>query len=96
MQVVWLDSAINDLIRLREFIAEYNPKAAQRAAKKLISTAKTLEEHPEIGKPVKDLPMYRDLGVKFGLRGYVLRYRIYENILYVVHLRHYKESGFKT
>ena len=96
MQVVWLDSAVNDLVRLREFIAKHNPTAAQKAAEKIITAAKMLEEHPEMGKPVKDLPMYRDLGLKFGLRGYVIRYRIYEEILYVVHLRHYQESGFKT
>ena len=96
MQVVWLDSAVNDLVRLREFIAKHNPTAAQKAAEKIITAAKMLEEHPEMGKPAKDLPMYRDLGIKFGLRGYVIRHRIYEEILYVVHLRHYQESGFKT
>ena len=96
MQVVWLESAVDDLVRLREFIAKHNPVAAKKAAQKIITAAKTLEEHPELGKPAKDLPLYRDLGIKFGLRGYVLRYRIHENILYVVHLRHYQESGFKT
>ena len=96
MQVVWLDSAVNDLVRLRAFIAKHNPTAAQKASQKLIAAAKTLEVHPEIGKPVKDLPLYRDLGIKFGLKGYVIRYRIYEEILYVVHLRHYQELGFKT
>ena len=78
MQVVWLDSAVNDLVRLRAFIAKHNPTAAQKAAQKLITAAKTLSEHPELGKPVKDLPMYRDLGIKFGLKGYVIRYRINE------------------
>ena len=95
MQVVWLDSAVNDLVRLREFIEKNNPIAANKAAHKIIEVAKMLEEQPELGKPAKDLPTYRDLNIKFGMRGYILRYRIYEDILYVVQLRHHRESGFK-
>lgn len=95
MQVVWLDSAVDDLVRLREFVAKHNPTSAKKAAQKIIDVAKLLEEHPELGKPVKELSSYRDLNIKFGTRGYVLRYRVYENILYVVYIRHHRESGFK-
>ena len=95
MQVVWLDSAVNDLVRLREFIEKNNTIAAKKAAHKIIEVAKMLEEQPELGKPAKDLPDYRDLNIKFGMRGYILRYRIFDDILYVVQLRHHRESGFK-
>ena len=95
MQVVWLDSAVDDLVRLREFIAKHNPAAANKAAQKIIETTKTLAEYPEIGKPAKELPPYRDLNIKFGQRGYILRYRIFENVLYIVCLRHYQEADFK-
>ena len=89
MKVVWLDSAVEDLVRLREFIQIHNPKAAAKAAKKLIDAAKQLEQCPDIGKPVDALPAYRDLGIRFGAGGYLLRYRKYEECVYVVHCRHY-------
>ena len=95
MRVVWLDSAVDDLVRLRAFIAKHNPSAAKKAAQKIIETAKTLSDHPELGKPAKELEPYRDLNIKFGHRGYILRYRIFENVLYIVCLRHYQEADFK-
>jgi plasmid stabilization system protein ParE len=64
MQVAWLDSAVNDLVRLREFIEKNNPIAANKAANKIIEVAKMLEEQPELGKPAQDLPDYRDLNIK--------------------------------
>lgn len=93
MQVVWLDSAINDLCRLRDFIGEKNKIAADRAAKKIIDMATLLETNPQIGKPATNLSDYRDLAITFGAGGYILRYRIYEDTLYIVYLRHYRELG---
>lgn len=92
--LVWLDSAVNDLARLREFIAEKNPGAAARAAKAIIQGAQLIAEQPTIGKPVSDLPDYRDQLIRFGAAGYVLRYRVHLDIVYAVHLRHYREFDF--
>ena len=92
--VVWLTSAVEDLRRLRKFIQEHHPKAASQAANKLQEAAKTLSEYPSLGKPVIDLPEYRELGIRFGVGGYLLRYRVHTEKVYVVHLRHYRESPF--
>ncbi len=35
-EIVWLPSAIRDVDRLRSFIKSENPRAAQRAAKRII------------------------------------------------------------
>lgn len=94
-EIIWLDSAVNDLVRLREFIAKENPNAAKKAASTIKKTIQLLAETPSIGKPVKDLPQYRDLLARFGAGGYVIRYRIYLETIYIVHLRHYRESDFK-
>lgn len=94
MKVVWLDSAVDDVVRLRAFIQQHNPTAAAKAAQRLIEAAKLLEAHPNLGKPVDTLPSYRDLGIRFGASGYVLRYRIHDDVVYVAHIRHYRESGF--
>lgn len=96
MKIIWAKSAIKDLKRLREFIAKHNPQAAQKAAEKILSVADILRKHPEIGKPVENFLNYRDYNIKFGLRGYILRYRIYKDDLYIVQLKHYKEFGFEV
>lgn len=94
-KLVWLDSAVNDIVRLREFIAQENPGAAQRAANAIKEAAQRLQEQPSIGKPVKDLIHYHDLFTRFGAGGYILRYRIHLNTVYIVHIRHYREADFK-
>lgn len=93
-ELIWLDSAVNDLVRLREFIAESNKEAAKRAAKTIQEAAKRLTDYPLIGKPVNDLPDYRDLLIRFGVGGYFLRYRIEEKNVFIVHIRHYRENDF--
>lgn len=94
-KLIWSNVAIDNLVRLREFISNENPKAANRAAEAIKESVKRLTEIPTIGKPVKDLPLYRDLLIRFGAGGYVIRYRIHLNSIYIVNLRHYRESDFK-
>lgn len=94
-QLVWLESAVNDLVRLRQFIAEKNPDAAQRAAAAIKEAIYRLQEYPAVGKPIADLIDYRDLFIRFGAGGYILRYRVHADTVYIVHIRHYREVDFK-
>ncbi len=63
-KIIWLDSAVEDVVRLREFIADNNPTAAKKAAEIINKAASTLEKFPNTGKPVTDLSDYRDLYIK--------------------------------
>lgn len=94
-KLVWLDSAVNDVVKLREFIVKENPYAAKRAAESIKDAAKRLIEPPSLGKPIKDLTEYRDLLARFGAGGYVIRYRVHLDTIYLVHIRHYREADFK-
>ena len=94
-EIVWLDSAVNDVVRLREFIAKENPSAAKKSAEAIKDAAQRLIEAPSMGRPVKDLPQFRDLLTRFGAGGYVLRYRVHSETVYIVHIRHYREADFK-
>ncbi len=76
MRIEWLESAIDDLQRLREVILPHNRDAAQRAFKAIREAVLPLETNPRIGKPVEDMPDFHDLVIPFGASGYVLRYRI--------------------
>ena len=94
MKVVWLDSAVEDLVRLRALLHEHSPESATRAAQKLVEAVNCLEEHPTLGRPLETLLGCRDLGIRLGAGGYILRYRIHAEIVYVMHIRQYHESGF--
>ena len=52
-EIVWLPGATKDIARLRSFIKSENPRAAQRAAKRIIEGVNILQENPEAGVPVE-------------------------------------------
>lgn len=95
-KLIWLDSAVDDVVRLRSFIAKNNAVAAKNAAKAIQFATKYLIQNLSIGKPVSDLMSYRDLLTRFGVAGYVIRYRVYNDTIYIVHVRHYREDNFKS
>ncbi len=94
MQIEWLDSAIHDLQRLRDFILPYNVDAARRAVRTIQIAVSPLALNPRIGKPVEELPDYHDIFIPFGSSGYVLRYRIQGDTAYIVAVKHSREAGF--
>ena len=94
-EIVWLPGASRDVDRLRDFIKSDNPRAAQRAAKRIIEGVKLLQENPEAGVPVENLVDYRDLILSFGAGDYIIRYRIeMTSRVTIVRVHHSKEEGF--
>ena len=93
-KVVFLLNAGRNLVKLREFLEEHNKDAAARAARLILDAADSLKKHPLLGRPCGDLPEFRDLVIPFGSAGYVLRYRIEDDTVYVVAVKHMKEAGF--
>ena len=90
--VRWLPGALNDLKRLHAFIEPNSPKAAKRAVDTLIEATGTLVEFPEKGRPW-DLEMdYRELPVRFGARGYVVRNRVVDGDVIIVRVWHALEN----
>ena len=73
MKLIVSPDAAADLNRLRAFLADKNPDAAQRAAACLIDAIQSLESFPGRGQPtgIEDV---RELIVPFGNSAYVLRY----------------------
>lgn len=91
-EVVWLPDAITDLMRLRIFIQDKNPRAAKRAASKIKEGALTLMSNPESGRPVEGLSSFREILIPFGAGNYVLRYREDNVTIVVVRVCHSKEE----
>lgn len=94
MQVEWLPTALRDLQRLRDFLRPQNPESAQKAVSKIKKLTPALMAHPGLGITVEDLPGFYDIVIKFGVRNYLLRYRIHGETIYIVALRHGREAGF--
>jgi plasmid stabilization system protein ParE len=66
-------NAAADLNRLRAFLTDKNPDAAQRAATSLIRAIQSLDTFPDRGRPI-GIEGVRELIVPFGNSAYVLRY----------------------
>jgi plasmid stabilization system protein ParE len=96
MRVRFAPPALLDLERLRDFLRPKNPAAAKRAAVAIVNAIKILELHPQIGRPVEGIDdlAFRELLIDFGDSGYVARYRLAEDSVTVLAVRHQKEAGF--
>lgn len=95
-KIFWLESAINDLVRLRAFLLEASPTAAAKAALMIKTATNKLREFPLIGKPVEGLEDFYDIFIEFGAGGYHLRYKVLCEKVYIVHVKHTRELLFKN
>ena len=94
-QVRYAPGAIRDLQRLREFLRPKNPAAAKRAGETILQAIRILGRQPHIGRPIEDLPEeFREWVIEFGDSGYVARYRIDEDVVTVLAIRHQREAGY--
>lgn len=86
-KIRWTDKAVTNLESIFDYIANDSKLYAARFIKALISATKKLENLPQIGRPVPELPDYKLREVIF--RGYRIVYRInpeeHIEILAVVH-----------
>ena len=47
----WRTSAVNDLMRIRDYITEFNPNAAQNVVERVLRSVDRLEIFAESGRP---------------------------------------------
>ncbi|MBY5986177.1 type II toxin-antitoxin system RelE/ParE family toxin [Halomonas sp. DP5Y7-2] len=93
-QVKFAPAAIRDLQRLREFLRARNPDAARRAGEAIRQGVQVLGAHARLGRLVDDLPeVFREWPIDFGDSGYVVRYRIDEDAVIILAVRHQREAG---
>ncbi|GAA3589554.1 MULTISPECIES: type II toxin-antitoxin system RelE/ParE family toxin [Marinobacter] len=91
MKLVYTDEAIEDLKRLREFIAVHNPSAASRIAAELVTKIELLPDFPKMGTPVEMAPLpdsIRDM--VFG--NYVVRYSVHGSAIIILRVWHEMEG----
>ncbi|RRH68158.1 type II toxin-antitoxin system RelE/ParE family toxin [Falsigemmobacter faecalis] len=93
-QVIFAPAAIRDLQRLRDFLRPKNADAARRAGEAIRQGVKILGAYPRVGRVIEDMPeQFREWLIDFGDSGYVARYRIDEDAVTILAIRHQKEAG---
>ncbi len=94
-RITWSEKASLDRIRFYQFLAPKSREAALRAQDTIRREIKILATHPEIGRPIEDLPLsYRELVIEFGQGGYVVRYRFDAEWVVILSIRHGREDGY--
>lgn len=93
--VIVTQSARADLVRLREFLLEHSPQAANRFGRTLADVFDALAINPRLGRPVESVVGLHRLVIPFGAAGYVLHYRYMTDAddLFVLTIRHSREQG---
>jgi len=91
VKLVYTDEAIEDLKRLREFIAVHNPSVAARIAAELVSRIERLPDFPKMGTPVEMAPVPDSIrDIVFGK--YVVRYSVHMSAIIILRVWHELEG----
>ena len=91
MKLLYTPEAITDLRRLREFIAEKSPEAAEKIGPQLMADISRLTKLPYLGRKVQRAPnpeMVRDLSAG----AYIVRYLVLDEDIHVLRVWHKRED----
>lgn len=89
MQIVWLKSAVVDLHRIREYIRQDNPAAAERTGARIELAVESLARFPEMGHP-GEIAGTREL-VMSNLPHFVV-YRLKSGSVQILRVMHFKQQ----
>ena len=93
--VKWSHPALLDVARLHAFPAPKSMEAAQRAVKAVREGVKALGKHPEIGRPIDELPPeFREWVIEFGAAVYLALYHYDRKEVVILAVRHGREAGY--
>jgi plasmid stabilization system protein ParE len=90
MELKWTSKALSDLVRLHDFLALVNSKAAASTVRSLTAAPTRLIEHPRIGERLEEFKPREARRILVG--NYEMRYEIQESAIYVLRLWHTRED----
>jgi plasmid stabilization system protein ParE len=91
----WSQAALLDVARLHDFLAPKSRDAAKRAIKAIRQGVKALARHPEIGRPVEEMPTeFREWVIEFGSGAYIALYHYDGKEVVLLAVRHGREAGY--
>ena len=86
----WTSKAHSDLVRLHDFLAPVNPRAAARVVRALAAAPARLVEHPRLGERLDEFNPREVRRIIVG--DYEMRYEIQASTVYVLRLWHTRED----
>jgi plasmid stabilization system protein ParE len=91
----WSQAALLDVARIHAFLAPKSRDAAKRAVKAIRQGVKALARHPEMGRPVEEMPPeFREWVIDFGHGAYVALYHYDGKEIVILAARHGREAGY--
>jgi plasmid stabilization system protein ParE len=93
-QVAYSRNAQANLTRLHLFLVDKNPEAAHRAIRTIRDRINMLARFPRLGRADHEQPEQRELFITFGTAGYVARYRVADELVLILAIRHAREAGY--
>ena len=87
MKLVYTLDAVEDLVRLREFVAEKDASAASGIGAELAERIEKLRDFPELGHRVLTAPENLDLR-DFIFGNYIVRYIPRDDVIIVLRIWH--------
>jgi plasmid stabilization system protein ParE len=93
-RLIYSSRAFDDLDRLTDFLIDTNPVAAGETVELITEAVSILKRHPLIGRPVEE--NLRELVISRGRTGYVAlySYELEHDVVFILSIRHQRESGF--
>jgi toxin ParE1/3/4 len=85
MRIIWSETAIANLIEIRQYIEQDQPAAARRVAQRILASVERLAKHPHLGRFGRQ-PDTRELIV--AGTPYVIPYRIHSDRLAILAILH--------
>lgn len=93
-EVRFAEEADDDLIRLFEFLAEKNPRAARRALAAVRRALTMAARFPHSCRKAEGSDFVRECVITFGRRGYVAAFEIGDDHILVLAVRHQREDDY--
>jgi plasmid stabilization system protein ParE len=94
-RLIWTPQATSDVQRLYRFLVGKNAGAARRAVEAIRTGVKVLAHQPRVGRPVPDMDVaFREWVIGFGRDGYVVLYRLEQDDVVLLAIRHGREAGY--
>jgi plasmid stabilization system protein ParE len=91
----WSQPALRDVARPHNFLAPKSRDAAKRAVKAIRQGVKMLGKHPEMGRPVEEMPLeFREWVIEFGHGAYIALYHFDGKEIIILAVRHGREAGY--
>jgi plasmid stabilization system protein ParE len=97
-RLILTSEAIEDLARVRDFLAEKSQEAADRAKGVIVEHLEKVQRFPTAYRPVLGQRDQREIVIAFGTYGYVMRYHFDQegNTVTILRVWHQRENNSFT